>query len=83
VNEKGSIRSGRSGLLDGFGVGRARSGGSGGSERSVDTAAVNSPVTSVPENAWRPKRPPRPEMVPSQASSTFRRLLYDVQSKPF
>jgi hypothetical protein len=82
VNEQGPIRSGRSGLLGGFGVGRTGSGGSGGSEGNIDTPIFNSPVTSVPENAWRPQRPPRPEMVPSQASSTFRRLLYDVQSNP-
>ncbi|KAE9367796.1 hypothetical protein N431DRAFT_72600 [Stipitochalara longipes BDJ] len=81
VNEKGSIRRGRVGIL-----GKTRSGGSGDSKGSFNSPIAKSPVASVPaapENAWRPQRPPRPEMVPSQASSTFRRLLYDVQSNPF
>ena len=81
LNEKGSIRSGRMGLL-----GKIKSRGSGNFTGSFISPIINSPVSPVPAaagNSWRPQRPPRPEMVPSQASSTFRRLLYDVQSKPF
>ncbi|PMD40713.1 hypothetical protein L207DRAFT_566108 [Hyaloscypha variabilis F] len=81
VNEKGSIRSGRTGFLA-----KTRSGGSGDSGGSFKSPAMNSPLTPVPAaagNAWRPQRPPRPQMVPSQASSTFGRLLYDVRSEPF
>ncbi|KAH8780356.1 hypothetical protein BGZ57DRAFT_306652 [Hyaloscypha finlandica] len=72
VNEKGSISSGKTGHL-----GRA--------EGNLSSPTVNSPANPAPggaENAWRPTRPPRPEMAKSQASSTFGRLLYDVSSKP-
>lgn len=81
LDEKGSTRSGKAELL-----GRARSSISGGTGGKLNPPTVNSPVSPAPVavgNAWRPQRPPRPEMVPLQASSTFRRLLYDVQSNPF
>jgi hypothetical protein len=81
LNEKGSIRSGKTGQSR-----RTQSGGSERTLRNLNSPALRSPVSPIPAaggNAWRPQRPPRPEMVPSQSSSTFRRLLYDVGSEPF
>lgn len=68
--------------------------GSGGSEGSEETGRrrsdpnVNRTVTPFPAEDENTSRIPRsrlerPVNIPSAASSTLRRLLYDVQSQPF